>query len=62
MSPKDQKNIGLSGFGGGGGSKSSHSKSKHKSKWMSKYQEKYKKNCCEEDSKVEDADPEVQPG
>jgi len=50
----------LSGFGGGR-SKSSHSKSKHKSKWMSKYNEKYK-DGCKDDVKVEDVDPEVQPG
>lgn len=53
----------FSGIGGGGGSKSSHSKSKHKSKWMSKYQEKYKDRCGDEDDvKVENVDPEVQPG
>ena len=50
----------LSGFGGGG---SKSSKSKHKSKWMSKYKEKYKDGCKDEDDvKVEDVDPEVQPG
>ena len=51
----------LSGFSGGGGSKSSSHKS-GQSKWHSKYQEKYKKGCREEEVKVEDVDPEVQPG
>jgi hypothetical protein len=56
----------LSGFGGGGGSKSSSGKSKHKSKWMSKYHDKYKDGCRDkdikvEDAKVEDADLQAQP-
>ncbi len=53
----------LSGFGGGGGSKSSSHRSKNgKSKWMSKYHDKYKHGCGEENAKVENVDPEVQPG
>jgi len=51
----------LSGFGGGGSSKKSSDKH-GKNKWMSKYHEKYKDGCKEEDVKAEDTDPEVQPG
>ena len=50
----------LSGFGGGGSKKKSHT-SMGKSKWKSKYHDKYKHGCCEEDAKVEDTDPQVQP-
>lgn len=50
----------LSGFGGGG-SKNSHDRH-GKSKWMSKYHDKYKHGCDDENIKVEDVDPGVQPG
>ncbi len=46
----------FSGFGGGDKS------SKKKNKWHSKYHDKYRKGCGEEEVKVENADPEVQPG
>ncbi len=49
----------LSGFSGGG---HKGSDSKKKDKWMSKYHDKYKHRCGEEEAKVEDINPEVQPG
>ena len=48
----------LSGIGSGGSKSRSHSKSK----WQSKYHDKYSKRCAENEVKVEDIDPEVQPG
>ena len=44
------------------GSRGSKSRSYSKSKWQSKYHDKYSKRCAENDVKVEDIDPEVQPG
>ena len=48
----------LSGIGSGGSKSSSHTKSK----WKSKYHDKYYKGCGDDKVKVEDIDPEVQPG
>ncbi len=44
---------------GNGGHKSNDSKKKDK--WISKYHDKYKSRFGEEEVKVEDVDPEVQP-
>jgi len=45
----------LSGFGPGRGKGTDHSRSK----WRSKYHEKYRRGCGEQDVKVEDVDPEI---